>query len=544
MRRIQGKALLALLLIAAASAVPVWAVPVVGRVFNDLNANGAWDSGEPGIPQVGVSNGETVVATDSEGRYTLMLDGEGIVFVIKPSHWQVALDPVTKLPRHYYVHRPEGSVSLKYAGVAPTGPLPDSVDFPLVPRAEHGPFTVLCFGDTQPRNQEEVDFISHDVIEELAGTDVAFGMTLGDLVFDNLDMLPQVAQGVGTLGIPWYHVIGNHDINYDTPDYAREAETYARVFGPPYYSFNYGKVHFLALNDIYWEVENGRYHGEFGERQLRFIQEDLALVPRDHLIVPLMHIPLQDVVDREKFFALLKPFPNTFSLAAHWHRQSHFYLGAEDGWPGEEPHHHLVQGTACGSWWGGRPDELGIPHATMSDGVPNGYAYVTFAGTEYSVRYKAARRPAAYQMNIDAPEVIAPQAAASTEVVANIFSGSSRSVTRMRVAGVSDWVPMTQFTGIDPYYAREKERELALARLIAAGEGHSAPDDEALKRTINAHAAIVGRSLPDPRETDHLWKATLPGNLEPGYHVIEVETTDQFGQRFVGSRILRVVSGP
>ncbi|MDP2323959.1 MAG: hypothetical protein Q8N51_08015 [Gammaproteobacteria bacterium] len=38
-------------------------------------------------------------------------------------------------------------------------------------------------------------------------------------------------------------------------------------------------------------------------------------------------------------------------------------------------------------------------------------------------------------------------------------------------------------------------------------------------------------------------EAMLPGGLAEGYHVIEIETTDQFGQRFEGTRILRVVSG-
>jgi len=512
-----------------------------GRVFNDLNGNGALDDGEPGIAHVGVSDGETVVPTDADGAYALEVSGDVTLFVIKPSHWQVGLDPVTKLPRHFYVHRPEGSPETKYPGVSPTGPLPASINFPLVPNDEHGDFTALCFGDTQPRNQTEVDYISHDIIEELIGADdVAFGFTLGDLTFDNLDMLPQISQSVGAIQIPWYHVIGNHDINYDTPDYKQEAETYTRVFGPPYFSFNYGKVHFLSLNDIYWETENRRYHGEFGERQLRFIENDLALVPKDHLIVPLMHIPLQDVVDRDKFFELLKPFPNTFSISAHWHRQSHFFLGEEADWHGEGAHHHLVQGTACGSWWTGGFDELGIPHTTMSDGVPNGYAYVTFSGTDYSVRYKASRRPADYQMNIAAPEVVTPEAAGQTEVVANIFSGSERSTVRMRVSKEGEWIAMTQFKGLDPFYVREKEREAALAALLARAEGNHEPSKDDLKKALNQNAMVVGRSLPDARETDHLWRATLPAGLTPGYHVIEVETTDQFGQTFTGRRIIRV----
>lgn len=514
-----------------------------GRVFHDQDRDGRLTPGEPGVAGVGVSNGVDVVETDAEGRYTLEIGEEGLIFVIKPSHWQVATDPRTHLPRHFYVHRPEGSPKSKYPGIAPTGPLPASIDFPLVAQDESAPFTVLCFGDTQPRDQKEVDYISHDVLEELIGVEAAFGMTLGDIVFNNLDMLDEISQGAGTLGIPWHHVIGNHDINFDTPDYQREAETYTRVIGPPYYSFNYGKVHFLVLNDIYWEVENKRYHGEFGPDQLKFIAADLARVPRDYLIVPLMHIPLPDVVDREALFELLKPFPHTFSIASHWHRQRHFYMDAADGWTGEESHHHLVQGTACGAWWSGAFDELGIPHTTMSDGTPNGYAFLTFDENRYSVRYKASRRPASYQMNIAAPEAITPDQGPASEVVVNVFAGSERSQVRMRVKDVSDWVPMTQFNGIDPYVAENKDRERALAALLARAAGNTEPDEDLLKKRYNEQAAIVGRSLPDARETDHMWKGTLPASMPTGYHVIEIETTDEFDQVFIGHRIIRVISG-
>ena len=53
----------------------------------------------------------------------------------------------------------------------------------------------------------------------------------------------------------------------------------------------------------------------------------------------------------------------------------------------------------------------------------------------------------------------------------------------------------------------------------------------------------MGRSQPDPRETDHLWKSTLPAGLAPGYHVIEVECTDAFGAVHPGRRIIRVDMG-
>ncbi len=518
------------------------AATISGQVFHDQNHNGTRDASEPGIANVGVSNGTAVVATDAAGRYTLEIGDEGIVFVIKPSQWQVALDPVTSLPRHFYVHRPTGSPDYKFPGIAPTGDLPEAIDFPLTPQSESGSFDVVCFGDTQPRNQQEVDFISHDVLEELIGVDAAFGLTLGDLVFDNLAMQPEIAQSVGLLGMPWHHVIGNHDINYDTPDYAHEAETYTRVFGPPYYSFNHGKVHFLVLNDIYWEVENRRYHGELGADQLAFIEADLALVPKDHLVVAVMHIPLQDVVDRAQLFELLKPFPKNFTIAAHWHRQGHFFLGAAEDWPREDKHHHLVQGTACGAWWTGSFDELGIPHTTMSDGTPNGYAIITFDGADYSIRYKAARRPADYQMHIAAPESVTPAESGNTEVIANIFAGSERSTARMRLQGEEAWRPMTRFDGKDPYVVANHEREMAIAAEFAQLDGVETPDTKALKKSFNKRAHLVGRSTPGPRETAHLWKANLPANMKVGYHLIEVETTDMFGQVFRAHRIIRVVA--
>lgn len=89
------------------------------------------------------------------------------------------------------------------------------------------------FGDPQPRNQKEVDCIAHDFVEELVGTDASFGVTLGDIVFDGLDLFESQAATIGLIGIPWYNVIGNHDINYDAKNDRTSDETFERNFGPP-----------------------------------------------------------------------------------------------------------------------------------------------------------------------------------------------------------------------------------------------------------------------------------------------------------------------
>src|SRR5690606_28004075 len=113
-------------------AVIVWAGAVSvaaqetaqGVVFHDQNGNGQADSGEPGVANVAVSNGRDVVRTGDDGRYTLPVEQNAIVFVVKPAGWQVPISKPEYLPRFYYVHRPEGSPELKYGGVEPTGALP------------------------------------------------------------------------------------------------------------------------------------------------------------------------------------------------------------------------------------------------------------------------------------------------------------------------------------------------------------------------------------------------------------------------------------
>ena len=98
-----------------------------GTVFHDTNANGQLDSGEPPLADIRVSNGREIVRTDEKGRYRLPVTDDTIVFVIKPGGWQTPYDEFNR-PRFYYIHKPNGSpADFKYAGVAPTGPLPASV---------------------------------------------------------------------------------------------------------------------------------------------------------------------------------------------------------------------------------------------------------------------------------------------------------------------------------------------------------------------------------------------------------------------------------
>lgn len=492
-----------------------------GIVFHDKNENRRRDAGEPGLPGIKVSNGREIVKTDDEGRYELPIDDDTTLFVIKPREWQVPLNE-NQLPRFYYLHKPKGSPDLKYKGVAPTGPLPESVDFPLSPQEEPDTFKAILFGDPQPRNQQEVDYMSHDVIAELVGTDASFGVTLGDITFDDLSLFEPQAQSIALLGIPWYNVIGNHDINYDARNDRDSDDTFERAFGPSYYSFDYGTVHFLVLDDILWEVKSdtgkGSYRGGLGEEQMEFIRNDLAMIPADQLVVLMMHIPLMDVGDRQELYRLIEQRPYCVSISAHRHVHQHFFLTKKDGWEGPEPHHHIVNVTVSGSWWQGAPDERGIPNTLMADGAPNGYSIMTFDGHNYRLNFLAAGRSADYQMLIQAPDEVPSSETGKTDLYVNVFNGSERSTVEFSVTDNGEWLPMQQVSEPDPNYIRAVEFDQSLGK-------------------------HPWKELPKPGNSTHLWKTKLPSTMPPGSYLLRVRTTDMDGKKFESYRVLRVTKG-
>lgn len=512
---------LVLLLVLVLAAASARAQTARGVVFEDLNRNGRRDPGEPGLRGVRVSNQRDIVLTDREGRWELPATDNTVFFVIKPRGFMPPLS-ADRLPQFYYVHQPAGSPpGLKYPGVAPTGPLPASIDFPLHRQREPARFKAIFMGDTQPRDLREVGYFRDSVVPELVGTDAAFGVTLGDVVFDDLGIFGPHNAAVALIGIPWWNVLGNHDINFDSPDDAGSHETWKRVFGPNYYSFDYGPVHFVVLDDVEWlgpdpDKGTGNYRGGLDARQLEFVKNDLALVPDRQLVVVLMHIPLTDVGNRAELYRLLERRRYALSISGHTHWQEHKFITAADGWQGREPHHHIVTVTACGSWWTGAPGPDGIPHATMRDGAPHGYAILNFDGARVTMDFKAARRPAAEQMNVMLPAAVGAAELPARALYVNVFNGSERSTVEYRVNGRGAWTRLEQVREHDPSYVARK----------AAEEAAPPPRPPY-------------RAMPNPMLSPHLWKAPLPA-LPPGEHRFEVRTRDLHGRTFRAEKTLVV----
>jgi calcineurin-like phosphoesterase family protein len=546
--------------VAAAAAIPASVAraaaggTVSGTVYENRSGGTRRQASDPGIAGVLVSNGRDVAKTDAEGRYALPIDDDGIVFVIKPTGYAPPVN-AENLPQFYYLHQPGGSppnLNLRYRGIAPTGPLPAALDFALTKAEEPQRFEAILFADPQPESAVEVDFIRDGVVNALIGNSgAAFGMTLGDITFDDLSLYPRLNRIVGQIGLPWYNIGGNHDLNYEAANAKYSRETFKHTFGPPYYAFEYGGVLFLMLDNVdYLGFDagrprgGGRFEGRIGERQLAFIANVLKEYPADKLVVTAMHIPLRNYLDpndattntadRADFLELLAGRPHTLSLSGHTHTTEHHYFGPADGFSGPSPHHHHVLTAVSGSWWSGPYDHRGIAVADSRDGSPNGFHILSVDGTSYSTRFQPVSEPNARQMRIvldsefhrDRKEIYSEyrmgallgsplpvERASATSVVVNFFDGGPRSSVEFRLGDRAP-VRMEQVVRPDPFVEEVFARNEATKKAWVKAEPSS-----------------------------HIWSARLPADLEAGTHCLAVRAIDEYGREHRDHLIVELTAG-
>lgn len=524
-----------------------------GVVFDDLNGNGVRDDGEPGLSDVSVSNGRDVVRTDARGRYRVVVDDETIIFITKPAGYMVPVNGV-QLPQFYYLHYPNGTPhDLRYGGIEPTGALPASVDFALVEDDTLDErFSALVFADPQTRNAGEIADMAEDVVAELTDPDAEFGMTVGDVVNDPLDLFGLHNETIARIGLPWWNLPGNHDMDYDAPDDVHATDTFKSVYGPTDYSFDYGQVHFVAMDNVQHLGPDHGYRGFLDDEQLEWLANDLAHVAADQLVVIATHIPLMtdatmsagvNTVNVAELLAVLETREHVYSFSGHDTSNSwQMYLGPDDGWNGSGHFHHQVLAEVRGGGWTTGPvDERGVPAADMADGNPNGYYEITFDGTDYTPRFKAASLPADYQMRLSLhggrgerawlptgpsgsdglPEHAhftvrdwAGVRNSTPRVVANVFDGGERHVVEVRV----DDGPVMPMEHLDP------------------------TDDPYVMALAEQYAGTPERPA-NPEPSSHLWSAPLPRGLRPGEHTVTVRSTDPYGQVSESAAMFEVLTG-
>jgi hypothetical protein len=267
-------------MIGASSAVAQNA-PVRGVVYVDANANGKRDASERGVSGVIISNQRDVVVTDSLGRFEIPTGTTGIVFVSVPDGF-----------------RSSG------AFWRATTAIPASVDFGVVRQAQSRTFSFVHASDSHiaPNNVDR--FRRFRQMTDSLGP--AFVLMGGDLVRDAMSQTESAARSYFDLyaaesksfRTPMWTVPGNHDhygiirsrSHADSANPLYNRGMYRLYFGPDYYSFNYGGVHFIGLNTI--SPDDSAYYGDVDSLQMEWLKRDLGHVPAAMPIVTFNHIPM------------------------------------------------------------------------------------------------------------------------------------------------------------------------------------------------------------------------------------------------------------
>lgn len=424
-----------------------------------------------GLADVIVSDGYSVVATDAKGKYELFTNESA---------------------RHLFISTPRGFAFPHQKGISSaykTLNRDNNFDFTLelltTPDDQH---QFIIWADPQVRNADDVEkMMAHSVpdVQKLVAAAgpgaLIHGITVGDIAWDDLKLFADYNKAVEKMGIPFFQCLGNHDMDYRQGGDETSDKTFKAFYGPTYYSFNRGQVHYVVLDDVRYLGTERDYDGHISQVQLDWLKKDLSFVTKDQLVILCLHIPVHlGVKNKEDLYAVLKDRPvHIMSGHTHWHDnviKDNIY-----------EHNH---GTVCGAWWTG-----GI----CGDGTPNGYGVYQVNGTELSWHYQSTGKPADQQFNIFVQDYSSSQ----KQVIVNIWNYDPAWKTEYRVDGVAKGA-LEQFEGYDPV----------------------------------AYSTLLGPDLPKPRGfaepkmTTHLFRALVPVSANE----ITVVATDRFGKKYTATQ--------
>ena len=400
-----------------------------------VRVRGVVQSAGQGLIDVGVSDGRTVTRTGTDGTFEIITDSrQAFMHVTTPGGFKIAQN--------------ETGTAKFYAPIQPDANGEATVSFNLDPvENRSNEHTFLVFADTQTQNEFEMGLLHQQTVPDAIKTvgrfegRQVFGVAAGDIMFDDLSLYPEYERAVAQIGIPFFQVIGNHDLNFDVATDEASTATFSRHFGPRYYSFDRGFVHYIVLDDVMFHTQG--YLGYIDDTQLHWLEQDLSFVEEGRPVVVFAHIPglstrllrqgesrpdiSHSITNRERLYQLLSPY-KAHLISGHTHENEHVFEGGI---------HEHIHGTVCGAWWSG---------PICYDGTPNGYGVYEVNGEQISWRYKSTGYDANYQMRVY-PRGADPSA--PDEIVVNIWDADPEWDVRWFEDGVQKG-QMSRRIGKDP----------------------------------------------------------------------------------------------
>ena len=486
-----------------------------------------------GTPAAGVavSDGFTVVKTDSEGKYSLKphIDTWYIYYSI-PADCQV---PINSYGQPEFFTRYSATKSV--------------YDFTLTKLdAVEREFTLFCLADPQCRRsrqtgQTQLDgdrFINESVpaIKAHVGTKSVpcYGVTLGDIVYSegsrNCESFMSTMRGymaADKMGMPIFQTMGNHDYLYfssgnplaadaTSSTYNMKAQrAFEDVFGPINYSWNRGDAHIISMRNMIWNSTTAwdGYSLGFTAEQVEWLRQDLATVEdKNKLIIFCVHIPMRNASSVNSVVSLLQQFPNCHIMAGH----THYMRNEPTKTPGIYEHIHAA---VSGQWWWSKIN---------GDGCPNGYGVYDIEGNTiknwYYMGINEGMNDREYQMRLYRGDLICGDNTfalqhGSDVILANVFNAGPDWTVEIFADGVSE--------GKMEFIKEKRYKEYC----------YEVPTDSCQDWwAIGYHVGVVGRTSSSYYVNNfHMYKHTLTNKQAKE---IRVEATDPFGRKYTCSEVI------
>ncbi|MFD1629880.1 calcineurin-like phosphoesterase C-terminal domain-containing protein [Pseudopedobacter beijingensis] len=339
------------------------------------------DTDNKPVSGVIVSDGYTSVQTDAKGTYQFKRNTNArFVFYSTPSNYEINTESnETKIPSFHKRVDVDNNKIFR-------------ADFSLkkLEQPENN-FTLICIGDPQTGSTAEVNRFKNETIADIKQTlnsinTPVLGLSMGDVVADKDDLLLPMKSLLGSMEMPVFTTIGNHD-KFTRTGGIKDGNLFSDNYGPLNYSFNYGDVHFICLDNVkFSDSENYTYH--ISDEQITWITSDLKFVPKQKMIIIFYHIPIRNsnFTNKTALFNLFKDYKEVHLMSGHTHyNQNYIHTSPKNMY-------EHIHAAACGAWW---------KSTINGDGTPNGYAVYNINGpTIDNWYYKSVNYDKSFQLRL------------------------------------------------------------------------------------------------------------------------------------------------